>query len=150
MNDSDHESCASGLEDEDEEEEEEVTDSSQCHKTSPTSSISAESVSEGEGHVPAEDHVPKSELPESSWEIPVTLELQADDFLLDTGCEVVPEEQGSLLEEVLSSLKSPLVSGLALEHENVALQSEVHIFKKYSFVFMLYLYGFEKKNLFNV
>ncbi|CAM4611861.1 unnamed protein product [Leuciscus chuanchicus] len=125
VNDSDHESCASGLEDEDEDEEEEVTDSSQCHKTSPTSSISAESVSEGEEHVPAEDHVPKSELPESSWESPVTLELQADDFLLDTGCEVVPEEQGSLLEEVLSSLKSPLVSGLALEHENVVLQSEV-------------------------
>ncbi|XP_077091882.1 uncharacterized protein LOC143744342 isoform X2 [Siphateles boraxobius] len=117
VNDSDHESCASGLEEE--EEEEEVTDSSQCHKTSPTSSISAESVSEGE------DHVPKSELPESSWESPVTLELQADDFLLDTGCEVVPEEQGSLLEEVLSSLKSPLVSGLALEHENVVLQNEV-------------------------
>lgn len=125
VNDSDHESCASGLEEEDEEEEEEVSDSSQCHKTSPTSSISAESVSEGEEHVPAEDHVHKSELPESSWESPVTLELQADDFLLDTGCEVVPEEQGSLLEEVLSSLKSPLVSGLALEHENMVLQSEV-------------------------
>ncbi|KAG1926417.1 CRACD-like protein isoform X2 [Pimephales promelas] len=119
VNDSDHESCASGLE------EEEVTDSSQCHKISPTSSISAESVSEGEEHVPAEDHVPKSELPQSSWESPVTLDLQADDFLLDTGCEVVPEEQGSLLEEVLSSLKSPLVSGLALEHENMVLQSEV-------------------------
>ncbi|KAK7138339.1 hypothetical protein R3I94_013834 [Phoxinus phoxinus] len=123
VTDSDHESCASGLEEEDEEEE--VTDSSQCPKTSPTSSISAESVSEGEEHVPAEDHVPKSELPESSWESPVTLELQADDFLLDTGCEVVPEEQGSLLEEVLSSLKSPLVSGLALERENMVLQSEV-------------------------
>ncbi|XP_056093620.1 CRACD-like protein isoform X2 [Rhinichthys klamathensis goyatoka] len=123
VNDSDPESCASGLEED--EEEEEVTDSSLCHKTSPTSSISAESVSEGEEHVPAEDHVPKSELPESSWESPVTLDLQADDFLLDTGCEVVPEEQGSLLEEVLSSLKSPLVSGLALEHENMVLQSEV-------------------------
>ncbi|XP_067313990.1 CRACD-like protein isoform X2 [Pseudorasbora parva] len=118
VNDSDHESCASGHE-------EEVTDSGKCHKTSATSSISAGDVSEGEEHVPAEDHVPKSELPESSWESPVTLELQADDFLLDTGCEVVPEEQGSLLEEVLSSLKSPLASGLALEHENMVLQSEV-------------------------
>ncbi|XP_051715604.1 CRACD-like protein isoform X3 [Ctenopharyngodon idella] len=119
VNDSDHESCASGHEDEEE------TDSGRCHKTSPTSSISAGDVSEGEEHVPGEDHVPKSELPESSWESPVTLELQADDFLLDTGCEVVPEEQGSLLEEVLSSLKSPLASGLALEHENMVLQSEV-------------------------
>lgn len=119
VNDSDHESCASGHEDEEE------TDSGRCHKTSPTSSISAVDVSEGEEHVPGEDHVPKSELPESSWESPVTLELQADDFLLDTGCEVVPEEQGSLLEEVLSSLKSPLASGLALEHENMVLQSEV-------------------------
>ncbi|ROL47201.1 hypothetical protein DPX16_18999 [Anabarilius grahami] len=117
--DSDHESCSSGHEDE------EVTDSGQCHKTSPTSSISAGDVSEGDEHVTGEDHVPKSELPESSWESPVTLELQADDFLLDTGCEVVPEEQGSLLEEVLSSLKSPLASGLALEHENMVLQSEV-------------------------
>ncbi|XP_048032700.1 CRACD-like protein isoform X2 [Megalobrama amblycephala] len=117
--DSDHESCASGHEDE------EVTDSGQCHKTSPTSSISAGDVSEGDEHVTGQDHVPKSELPESSWESPVTLELQADDFLLDTGCEVVPEEQGSLLEEVLSSLKSPLASGLALEHENMVLQSEV-------------------------
>ncbi|XP_016410874.1 A-kinase anchor protein 12-like isoform X1 [Sinocyclocheilus rhinocerous] len=111
VNDSDGESFAS------EQEEEGVT--------SPTSSISAGDISEGEEHVPAEDHVPKSEVPESSWERPVTLELQADDFLLDTGCEVVPEEQGSLLEEVLSSLKSPLASGLALGHENMLLQSEV-------------------------
>ncbi|XP_059378092.1 CRACD-like protein isoform X2 [Carassius carassius] len=113
VNDSDVESYAS------EQEEEEVTDSGQCQKTSPTSSISARDVSEGEEH-----HIPKSEVPESSWESPVTLELQAEDFLLDTGCEVVPEEQGSLLEEVLSSLKSPLASGLALEHENMLLQSE--------------------------
>ncbi|XP_016131908.1 uncharacterized protein KIAA1211-like isoform X3 [Sinocyclocheilus grahami] len=119
VNDSDHESFAS------EEEEEEVSDSSQCQRTSPTSSISAGDISEGDEHVPGEDNVPKSEVPESSWESPVTLELQSDDFLLDTGCEVVPEEQGSLLEEVLSSLKSPLASGLALEHENMLLQSEV-------------------------
>uniref|UniRef100_A0A671NB95 DUF4592 domain-containing protein n=1 Tax=Sinocyclocheilus anshuiensis TaxID=1608454 RepID=A0A671NB95_9TELE len=118
VNDSDGESFAS--------EEEEVT--------SPTSSISAGDVSEGEEHVPAEDHVPKSEVPESSWERPVTLELQADDFLLDTGCEVIPEEQGSLLEEVLSSLKSPLASGLALEHENMLLQSEVEFINSESVV----------------
>ncbi|XP_016096678.1 uncharacterized protein KIAA1211-like isoform X5 [Sinocyclocheilus grahami] len=120
VNDSDGESFAS------EEEEEEVT--------TPTSSIFAGDVSEGEEHVPAEDHVPKSEVPESSWERPVTLELQADDFLLDTGCEVVPEEQGSLLEEVLSSLKSPLASGLALEHENMLLQSEVEFINSESVV----------------
>ncbi|XP_043113866.1 CRACD-like protein [Puntigrus tetrazona] len=119
VNNSDRESFAS------EQEEEEVSDSSQCQKTSATSSISAGDVSEEEEHVPGEDHVPKPEVPESSWESPVTLELQADDFLLDTGCEVVHEEQGSLLEEVLSSLKSPLASGLALEHENMLLQSEV-------------------------
>ncbi|XP_058653286.1 CRACD-like protein isoform X2 [Onychostoma macrolepis] len=119
VNDSDRESFAS------EQEEEEVSDSGQCQKTSATSSISAGDISEGEEHVPVEDHVPKSEVPESSWETPVTLELQTDDFLLDTGCEVVPEEQGSLLEEVLSSLKCPLASGLALEHENMLLQSEV-------------------------
>ncbi len=119
MNDSDCESFAS------EQEEEEVSDSGQCQETSPTSSISAGDVSEGEEHVPGEGHVSKSEVPESSWETPVRLELQADDFLLDTGCEVVPEEQGSLLEEVLNSLKSPLASGLVLEHENMLLQSEV-------------------------
>ncbi|XP_052429865.1 CRACD-like protein isoform X1 [Carassius gibelio] len=119
VNDSDRESFAS------EQEEEEVSDSSQCQKTSPTSSISAGDISEEEEHVPGEEHVPKYEIPESSWESPVTLELQAEDFLLDTGCEVVPEERGSLLEEVLSSLKSPLASGLALEHENMLLQSEV-------------------------
>ncbi|XP_056328088.1 CRACD-like protein isoform X2 [Danio aesculapii] len=112
---SDHESFAS------EHEDEEMTDSGQFQKTSPTSSISAGDDTEGEER----DHVPESEVPQSSWEIPVTLELQADDFLLDTGCEVVPEEQGSLLEEVLSSLKSPLASGLTLEHENISLQSEV-------------------------
>ncbi|XP_052471663.1 CRACD-like protein isoform X1 [Carassius gibelio] len=114
VNDSDGESFAS------EQEEEEVTDSGQCQKTSPTSSISAGDFPEGEDH-----HIPKSEVPESSWESPVTLELQAEDFLLDTGCEVIPEKQGSLLEEVLSSLKSPLASGLALEHENMLLQREV-------------------------
>ncbi|XP_073676532.1 uncharacterized protein [Garra rufa] len=119
VNDSDRESFSS------EHEDEEVTDSGRCQKTSPTSSISARDVSEGEEYIPGEDHVPKSEVPESSWDSPVTLELQADDFLLDTGCEVVSEEQGSLLEEVLSSLKSPLASGLALEHENMLLQSEV-------------------------
>ncbi len=80
-----------------------MSDSGQYQKTSATSSISAGDFSEGEEHVAGEDHMPKSEVPESSWETPVTLELQADDFLLDTGCEVVHEEQGSLLEEVLSS-----------------------------------------------
>lgn len=115
VNVSDHESIAS------EHEDEEMTDSGQFQKTSPTSSISAGEDSEGEEH----DHVPESEVPQSSWESPVTLELRADDFLLDTGCEVVPEEQGSLLEEVLSSLKSPLASGLTLEHENIGLQREV-------------------------
>ncbi|KAL1261474.1 hypothetical protein QQF64_006739 [Cirrhinus molitorella] len=131
VNDSDRESFAS------EHEDEEVTDSGRCQKTSPTSSISAGDISEGEEHVPGEDHVPKSEVPESSWESPVTLELQADDFLLDTGCEVVPEEQGSLLEEVLSSLKSPLASGLALEHENMLLQSEVQDINTESVVALL-------------
>ncbi|XP_042626456.1 CRACD-like protein [Cyprinus carpio] len=110
-------------------EEKKSSDSGQCQKTSPTSSISAGDVSEGEEH-----HVSRSEVPESSWESPVTLELQADDFLLDTGCEVVPEEQGSLLEEVLSSLKSPLASGLALEHENMLLQSEVEYINSESIV----------------
>uniref|UniRef100_A0A8C1RNI2 Zgc:66433 n=2 Tax=Cyprinus carpio TaxID=7962 RepID=A0A8C1RNI2_CYPCA len=123
VNDSDGESFAS------EQEEEEVTDSGQCQKTSPTSSISAGDVSEGEEH-----HVSRSEVPDSSWESPVTLELQADDFLLDPGCEVVPEEQGSLLEEVLSSLKSPLATGLALEHENMLLQSEVEYINSESVV----------------
>lgn len=96
---------------------------------SPKSSVSD---SEEEERVSDEDHIHKSEELESSWESPETLQLQADDFLLVTGCEVVPEEQGSLLEEVLSSLKSPLVSGLALDHENAVLQSEVqHIHTKH-------------------
>ncbi|XP_057205437.1 capping protein-inhibiting regulator of actin dynamics isoform X2 [Triplophysa rosa] len=90
------------------------------------SSVSAGDSSEEEERVSDEDHVHKSEILESPWDTsPVTLQLQADDFLLVTGCEVVPEEQGSLLEEVLSSLKSPLVLGLALKHENAVLQSEV-------------------------
>ncbi|XP_052010429.1 acrosomal protein KIAA1210-like isoform X2 [Xyrauchen texanus] len=108
-----------------EHEDEEVPDSGQGQKPSPTSSISAGDFSEGEELFPDEDHVNKSEVPESPWENPVTLELQADDFLLDAGCEVAPEEQGSLLEEVLSSLKGPLASGLVLEHENIVLQCEV-------------------------
>ncbi|XP_051504988.1 titin-like isoform X2 [Myxocyprinus asiaticus] len=108
-----------------EHEDEEVPDSGQGQKLSPTSSISAGDFSEGEEHDPDKDHIPKSEDPESPWENPAKLELQADDFLLDAGCEVSSEKQGSLLEEVLSSLKGPLASGLALEHENMVLQSEV-------------------------
>lgn len=41
---------------------------------------------------------------------------------------MVSEEQGSLLEEVLSSLKGPLVSGLVLESEATVEQMEVGIF----------------------
>ncbi|XP_051513551.1 acrosomal protein KIAA1210-like isoform X3 [Myxocyprinus asiaticus] len=108
-----------------EHEDEEVPDSGQGQKPSPTSSISSGDFSEGEELFPDENHVNKSEVPESPWENPVVLELQADDFLLDAGCEVTHEEQGSLLEEVLSSLKGPLASGLALEHENMVLQCEV-------------------------
>lgn len=90
---------------------------------SPKSSVSAGESSEEDERVSDEDHVHKSEVLESPWESPVMLRLEADDFLMVAGCEDVPEEQGSLLEEVLSSLKGPLVSGLALEHE--VLQSEV-------------------------
>lgn len=98
------------------------------------SSVSAGDSSEEEERVSDEDDIRKSKILESPSDTrPVTLELQADDFLLVTGCEVVPKEQGSLLEEVLSSLKSPLVLGLALEHENAVLQSEVqHIRTKIS------------------
>ncbi|XP_056625175.1 acrosomal protein KIAA1210 isoform X2 [Triplophysa dalaica] len=92
------------------------------------SSVSAGDSSEEEERVSDEDDIRKSKILESPWDTrPVTLELQADDFLLVTVCEVVPKEQGSLLEEVLSSLKSPLVLGLALEHENTVLQSEAEV-----------------------
>ncbi|KAI4893764.1 hypothetical protein NFI96_033959, partial [Prochilodus magdalenae] len=103
--------------------------SSQSQRASTTSAASAETSEEEEEEeeerFPDKDHVPDSKIPESSWEKPVTLELQADDFLLDAGCEVVSEEQGSLLEEVLSSLKGPLTSGLVLEPEDKAEQMEV-------------------------
>uniref|UniRef100_W5JYJ4 Zgc:66433 n=1 Tax=Astyanax mexicanus TaxID=7994 RepID=W5JYJ4_ASTMX len=90
---------------------------SQSQRASTTSAASTET-SEDEERLPDADHVPNSKIPESSWESPVTLELQADDFLLDSGCEVVSKEQGSLLEEVLSSLKGPLASSLVLDPED--------------------------------
>ncbi|XP_026796237.3 acrosomal protein KIAA1210 isoform X4 [Pangasianodon hypophthalmus] len=104
--------------------EEELPASSQSQRSSTTTSASAEA-SEDDECVPDKDHVASSGRLESSWDNPVTLELQTDDFLLDGGCEVVSEEQGSLLEEVLSSLKGPLVSGLVLESEATVEQMEV-------------------------
>ncbi|XP_036424751.1 LOW QUALITY PROTEIN: capping protein inhibiting regulator of actin dynamics [Colossoma macropomum] len=108
---------------------EDLEASSQSQRASTTSGASAETSEEEEEEeeerFPDKDHIPDSKIPESSWEKPVTLELQADDFLLDAGCEVVSEEQGSLLEEVLSSLKGPLTSGLVLEPEDKAEQMEV-------------------------
>ncbi|KAK2838998.1 hypothetical protein Q7C36_013812 [Tachysurus vachellii] len=83
-------------------------------RSSITTSGSVEAFEDDEC-VPDKDQVTSSGILESSWENPVTLELQTDDFLLDGGCEVVTKEQGSLLEEVLSSLRGPLVSGLVLE-----------------------------------
>lgn len=97
---------------------EDLPDSAQCQKTSRKSS--AGDASE-EGERVSDENQPEV----SAWESPVTLQLQTDDFLLDTGCEVIPKDQGSLLEEVLSSLKSPLVSGLALENETTIPQNEV-------------------------
>nr|XP_023675664.1 uncharacterized protein KIAA1211-like isoform X3 [Paramormyrops kingsleyae] len=47
-----------------------------------------------------------------------SLELPAEDdtnLMLELGCEAPVEESGSLLQEVLSSLEKPLVSGLVLE-----------------------------------
>lgn len=106
--------------------EEELPASSRSQRSS-TTSASAEAFEDDEC-IPDEDHVTSSGILESSWENTVTLELQTDDFLLDGGCEVVSEEQGSLLEEVLSSLKGPLVSGLVLESEATVEQMEVGIF----------------------
>ncbi|XP_053538237.1 capping protein-inhibiting regulator of actin dynamics isoform X3 [Ictalurus punctatus] len=103
--------------------EEELPASSQSQRSS-TISNSAEA-SEDDECVPDKDHIAMSGILESSWENTVTLKLQTDDFLLDEGCEVVSEEQGSLLEEVLSSLKGPLVSGLVLESEATVEQMEV-------------------------
>lgn len=105
--------------------EEELPASSQSQRSS-TISNSAEA-SEDDECVPDKDHNAMSGILESSWENTVTLKLQTDDFLLDEGCEVVSEEQGSLLEEVLSSLKGPLVSGLVLESEATVEQMEVGI-----------------------
>ncbi|KAK3535423.1 hypothetical protein QTP70_016788 [Hemibagrus guttatus] len=104
------------------ENEEELPASSQ--RSSTATSASAQT-SEDDECVPEKDHVASSGILDSSWENPVTLELQTDDFLLDGGCEVVTKDQGSLLEEVLSSLKGPLVSGLVLESEATAEQMEV-------------------------
>lgn len=95
-----------------------------CQRSSTTTSASEEA-SDDDECVPYKDHVDSSGILDSSWENPVTLELQTDDFLLDGGCEVVTKEQGSLLEEVLSSLKGPLVSGLVLGSEATAQQMEV-------------------------
>lgn len=107
-------------------EEEELQASSHSPRSSTTTSASSEA-SEDDKSVPDKDHVASFGILESSWESPVTLELQTDDFLLDEGCEVVSEEQGSLLEEVLSSLKGPLVSGLVLESGTAVEQMEVGI-----------------------
>lgn len=98
--------------------------SSQSQRSSTTTSASGE-VSEDDECVPDKDHVASSGILETSWANSVTLELNTDDFLLDGGCEVVVEEQGSLLEEVLSSLKGPLVSGLVLESGATVEQKEV-------------------------
>ncbi|XP_066506150.1 CRACD-like protein isoform X2 [Hoplias malabaricus] len=111
-----------------EEKEEDLQNSSQ--RASTTSAASAETSEEEEEEEEEErfsdrDHFPSSQLPESSWDTTMTLELQGDDFLLDARCEVVSEEQGSLLEEVLSSLKSPLTSALALESEDETRGHEV-------------------------
>ncbi|TSV81474.1 hypothetical protein Baya_13304 [Bagarius yarrelli] len=100
----------------------ELPASSQSQRSSTTTSASEE-VSEDDECVP--DHVAGSGILDTSWENSVTLELNTDDFLLDAGCEVVSEEQGSLLEEVLSSLKGPLVSGLVLDSDATAEQMEV-------------------------
>ncbi|XP_062856954.1 acrosomal protein KIAA1210 isoform X2 [Trichomycterus rosablanca] len=94
-------------------------------RASRTSTTSAETSEEDS--VSARDHVDYREILESSWENPITLELQTDDFLLDSACEVVPEEQGSLLEEVLSSLKGPLTSALMLESKDTAAQMKVEV-----------------------
>lgn len=107
--------------------EEELQASSHSQRSSTTTSASSEA-SEDDKSVPDKDHVASFGILESSWESPVTLELQTDDFLLDEGCEVVSEEQGSLLEEVLSSLKGPLVSGLVLESGAAVEQMEVGFF----------------------
>ncbi|XP_027010434.2 capping protein-inhibiting regulator of actin dynamics isoform X4 [Tachysurus fulvidraco] len=93
-------------------------------RSSTTTSGSVEAFDDDEC-VPDKDQVTSSGILESSWENPVTLELQTDDFLLDGGCEVVTKEQGSLLEEVLSSLRGPLVSGLVLESVATTEQMEV-------------------------
>ncbi|XP_026857899.2 acrosomal protein KIAA1210 isoform X1 [Electrophorus electricus] len=107
-----------------EQSEEEPPASTQSQTSSRTSATSAE-YSDKDECVPHEDHHPSMEFSVSAWENPVTLELHADDFLLDAGCEVVSEEQGSLLEEVLSSLKGPLTSGLVQEPKDVGEQMKV-------------------------
>lgn len=73
----------------------------------------------------SEDNVDLTEIPQSSWENPITLELQTEDFLLDSGCAVVHEHHGSLLEEVLRSLMGPLTSTLALESKDATAQMKV-------------------------
>ncbi|KAF7707069.1 acrosomal protein KIAA1210 isoform X3 [Silurus meridionalis] len=104
--------------------EEELPASSQSQRSSSTMSVSSEA-SEDDECVPDKDHVAISGILECPWENPITLELQTDDFLLEEGCEVVSKNQGSLLEEVLSSLKGPLVSGLVLDSEATVEQIEV-------------------------
>ncbi|KAF5904968.1 acrosomal protein, partial [Clarias magur] len=110
-----------------EQDEEELPVSSQSQRSSTTTSSSAEASDDDDDDecVPGEDYGLSSVILETSFENPVRLELQTEDFLLDGGCEVVTEEQGSLLEEVLSSLKGPLVSRLVLESEATVEQMEV-------------------------
>ncbi|TRY83937.1 hypothetical protein DNTS_014668 [Danionella cerebrum] len=114
------------------EEDEEAHDSSSGRRSSRSSSISAADIADAQPL--GEHHLPTPEVPQCSWERTVTLELQTDDFLLDAGCEVVPDGQGSLLEEVLSSLKCPLASGLTLEPENMLLQNQVEVLNMESMV----------------
>lgn len=102
----------------------ELPASSHSQRSSTATSASGEA-SEDDERVPDKDHVAGCGILETSWETSVTLELNTDDFLLDAGCEVVSDEQGSLLEEVLSSLKGPLVSGLVLDSDATAEQMEV-------------------------
>ncbi|XP_053361650.1 capping protein-inhibiting regulator of actin dynamics isoform X2 [Clarias gariepinus] len=113
-----------------EQDEEELPVSSQSQRSSTITSSSAEASDDDDDNVddecvPDEDHGLSSMILETSFENPVRLELQTEDFLLDGGCEVVTEEQGSLLEEVLSSLKGPLVSRLVLESEATVEPMEV-------------------------
>ncbi|XP_030650180.1 acrosomal protein KIAA1210 isoform X2 [Chanos chanos] len=101
---------------------EEQPNSAQSQRMSSVSSAYPEIPSNEEECVSDGNPIPQLKVQEISWETPASLELQTDDFLLDSGCEVVTEEPGSLLQEVLSSLRGPLASGLVLEPESMVLQ----------------------------